>query len=90
MFEKQNQMKKKLVIAILVLVILVNLPLLHQDIETGRVQFSIAESIETDISEQQFLTPTFILEAITPPRAHKGSIKATIEQTEGHLIEGGN
>jgi hypothetical protein len=57
---------KKLVtiVGIILVSVIVNMDILHNDLPYGRVWFSVVSSIETDISERQLLTPTFIKEIL--------------------------
>jgi hypothetical protein len=48
----------------LALLILIQLPILHQTVSTGTIHFSIWNSIQMDISEHQFQTLYFIINSI--------------------------
>ena len=53
---------KNIIISLLLGLLLLTSPILHQNLPTGRVHFSILESIQMDIAEKQFLTLQSIAE----------------------------
>lgn len=54
-------MKKYIILALIIIMIILLIPFLHQDLPSGKCYFSILDAISEDLAENQFNTFYFII-----------------------------